>query len=210
MFRLIGDLVRTAFFLASILIAFVVGGLVFNLDRLGNLDVQILKYKQFMPRKVRRILPSENLPYTTPAPKMTLAARVLEVYDGDTVTVIDGPRKFRVRLYGIDAPEAVQDYGIESRDLLRKLILGKTVAVAVMDVDPYGRAVARITSGATDVNAEMIREGAAWYYQHFAPKETAFAEAETAARSARKGLWNAASPVPPWDFRKQSREPAKR
>ena len=209
MFRLIGDLVRTVFFLASILIAFVVGGLVFNLDRLGNLDVQLLKYKQFMPRKVRRILPSENLPYTTPAPKMTLAARVLEVYDGDTVTVIDGPRKFRVRLYGIDAPEAVQDYGIESRDLLRKLILGKTVAIAVMDVDPYGRAVARITSGETDVNAEMIREGAAWHYRHFAPNETTFAEAETAARGARKGLWSAPSPIPPWDYRKQTREPAK-
>lgn len=207
MFRLIGDLIRTVFFLASILIAFVTGGLVFNLDRLGNLDVQLLKYKQFMPRKVRRILPSENLPYTTPKPKMTLAGRVLEVYDGDTVTVLDGLRKFRVRLYGIDAPEAVQDYGIESRDTLRKLILGKTVAIAVMDVDTYGRAVARITSGETDVNREMIREGAAWYYRHFAPHETAFAEAEAAAKSAKKGLWRAPSPVPPWDFRNQTREP---
>ena len=209
MFRLIGDLIRTVFFLVSIAVAFVAGALVFNLDRLGNIDVQILKYKPLLPRQVRKVIPSENLPYSRPVPKMTVVGRVLEVYDGDTVTVLDGLRKFRVRLYGIDAPEAVQDYGIESRDLLRKLILGKTVAVAVMDVDPYGRAVARITSGETDVNAEMIREGAAWHYRHFAPQETAFAEAETAARAARKGLWNAPSPMPPWDYRKQAKEPAK-
>lgn len=208
MIRMVENLIRSTLFLISLLIAFVFGGLVFNLDRLGNLDVQLLKYKQFMPRKVRRLLPSEGLPYTTPQPKMTIAGRVLEVYDGDTVTVLDGPRKFRVRLYGIDAPEAIQDYGIESRDLLRKLILGKTVAIAVMNVDPYGRAVARITSEGTDINAEMIREGAAWYYRHFAPNETAFAEAETAARGARKGLWKTASPMPPWDFRKQNREPS--
>ena len=207
MFRLVGDLIRTVFFLVSILIAFIVGGLVFNLDRLGNLDVQVLKYKSFLPRKVRRVLPSENLPYSRPVPKMTVAARVIEVYDGDTVTVLDGSRKFRVRLYGIDAPEAVQDYGIESRDRLRELILGKTVSVAVMDVDTYGRAVSKITSEGTDINAEMIRSGAAWYYRHFAPHETEFAEAETAAKAARKGLWNAASPTPPWDYRRQNREP---
>lgn len=205
MFRQIGRRMRAVFFSAAILIAFFAGGLVFNLDRLGDLDIQILKYKQFLPRKVRKLLPSENLPYATPQPKMTITGRVLEVYDGDTVTILDGSRKFRVRFYGIDAPEAAQEYGIESRDLLRELILGKTVAVSVMNVDNYGRAVARITSGETDINAKMVREGAAWHYRQFAPHETAYAEAETAARTAKKGLWSAASPVPPWDYRKQTK-----
>ena len=33
------------------------GGLLFNLDRMGNADVALLKYKNFLPGIVRRFLP---------------------------------------------------------------------------------------------------------------------------------------------------------
>ena len=54
MFRLLFDLVRTVIFMIAVTAAFVAGGIVFNLDRLGNLDVHILKYKKFLPKEERK------------------------------------------------------------------------------------------------------------------------------------------------------------
>jgi endonuclease YncB( thermonuclease family) len=42
------------------------------------------------------------------------------------------------------------------------LIYGNTVRVVQIDHDRYGRVVGRVYSGAVDVNAEMVRRGAAW------------------------------------------------
>ena len=41
-----------------------------------------------------------------------LTGRVVAVSDGDTLTVLDkDEQQYRIRLYGIDAPEKVQPYG---------------------------------------------------------------------------------------------------
>ena len=44
--------------------------------------------------------------------------KVLYVSDGDTLTVDDGGSKRKLRLYGIDAPEKTQTYGLESKEFL--------------------------------------------------------------------------------------------
>lgn len=204
MIRLLFDLVRTVIFMVAMAIAFIAGGIVFNLDRLGNLDVQLLKYKNFLPKEVKSVLPGQNVPYSRPAPKMTLSGRVLEVYDGDTMTVLAGHNKFRVRLFGIDAPEVLQEYGTESRDLLRQLVLGQTVTIEILDVDKYGRGVAVIRKNLLDINTEMVRSGAAWHYRQYAAGETGLAEAQEEARNAKAGLWQHGSPMPPWEYRQKN------
>ena len=205
MFRLLFDLVRTVVFMIAVTVAFIAGGIVFNLDRLGNLDVQLLKYKKFLPKEVKTFLPGQDMPYSRPKPQMVMSGRVLEVYDGDTITVLSGQNKFRVRLFGIDAPEVLQDYGMQSRDQLRDLILGQTVSVEVLNVDQYGRAVAMIRKDLLEINQEMIRRGAAWHYKQYAAGETAFAEAQQEAQKAKAGIWQSSNPVPPWDYRKQDK-----
>ena len=51
---------------------------------------------------------------------------VVRIADGDTVTVlIENDRKIRVRLLGIDTPELDQAFGIEAREYLAQMILGK-------------------------------------------------------------------------------------
>ena len=206
MFRLLFDLVRTVIFMIAVTVAFVAGGIVFKVDRLGNLDVQILKYKKFLPKEVKAVLPGQNLPYSRPKPKMAITGRVLEVYDGDTITVLSGQNKFRVRLFGIDAPEVLQEYGIQARDRLRELILGQVVTVEVLNVDQYGRAVAIIRKDLQEVNTEMVRSGAAWHYVQYAAGENDLANAQQEAKKAQAGIWQNNHPVPPWDYRKQSKD----
>ena len=49
-----------------------------------------------------------------PLSAQRFAGCVLEVTDGDTVTVARGRGQVTVRLFGIDAPEGTQPYGAES------------------------------------------------------------------------------------------------
>jgi micrococcal nuclease len=40
------------------------------------------------------------------------------------------------------------------------------------------------------------------WYQQYARRETALRDLEQEARTAKRGLWVDASPVPPWEWRK--------
>ena len=55
---------------------------------------------------------------------------------------------------------------------------------------------------------EQIRQGMAWHYkayQHEQPMQErlVYRDEEDAAKAARRGLWNDAKPVPPWEWRKR-------
>ncbi len=66
--------------------------------------------------------------------------RVVRVSDGDTFTGLDAEnRQVKVRLHGIDAPEAKQAFGTVARKALADLIADKTVSVEEVDRDRYGR-----------------------------------------------------------------------
>ena len=130
--------------------------------------------------------------------------RVVAVEDGDTVRVRRGQGDVRVRIFGIDAPEATQAYGPEAREAARRLLLDKTVTASMKDVDQYGRLVAALAVDGRDIGPELIRLGAAWNYAQFSQDER-FATLEADARRAGRGLWAHADPMPPWLFRASSR-----
>lgn len=75
------------------------------------------------------------------------------------------------------------------------------VTVNPRDVDRYGRTVARIYVGGTDLNFELVKAGLAWFYRQYS-HDSQIAAAENAARRARVGLWSDPFPVPPWSFRR--------
>jgi endonuclease YncB( thermonuclease family) len=57
------------------------------------------------------------------------SGRVVSVIDGDTVGVLRDGREVRVRLEGIDCPEATQDFGARAKHFTSDLVFGKTVTV---------------------------------------------------------------------------------
>lgn len=117
-----------------------------------------------------------------------------ETVDGDRITIIDGdtvalpcdPAKGiypgcaeRIRLVGIDAPEtwkprceAERIRGLEAKATLAELLRGRPVEVTRTGRDRYGRTLARLKAGDTDVDAAMLEASLAVPY---APGRAAWA-----------------------------------
>jgi endonuclease YncB( thermonuclease family) len=74
-------------------------------------------------------------------PAATLTGKVVEVADGDTITILVGTEQQRIRLQGIDAPERKQPFGKASGRALPALVAGKQVRVEYDKRDRYGRIV---------------------------------------------------------------------
>jgi endonuclease YncB( thermonuclease family) len=132
-----------------------------------------------------------------------LTGRVVAIGDGNTLTLLTPRREqVRIRLADIDTPERGQPYADRARQALSDLAFGKAVRVAVRDTDRYGRTVGRVYAGAQDVNAEMVRRGAAWVYRRYSD-DPALLRLEQSARTERRGLWALpeAQRVPPWEWR---------
>ena len=133
----------------------------------------------------------------------TLTGKVVRVHDGDTLTLlVAGNQPVKVRLAGIDAPELDQPYGQKAKRALSALAFRKEARVESPGPDKYGRTLGTVFVGAVNVNAELVKQGAAWVYRAYPfPPELEGLEAQ--AQAAKRGLW--ALPVdqrcPPWDFR---------
>ncbi|MBK8065270.1 MAG: thermonuclease family protein [Betaproteobacteria bacterium] len=152
-----------------------------------------------------------------------LEGRIIEVLDGDTVTVLsNGTSTHRIRLLGIDAPERGQPHGDLAREHLRRLVRGKAVRVEWERMDDYGRIVGvlLISEGAQrcsgdhcvrfDPAISMLREGHAWQDRPVGDSVPAdlrarYAQAEKEARSRKIGLWRESDLIPPWEWRTRQR-----
>ena len=136
--------------------------------------------------------------------------RIVYVYDGDTVKLDNGER---VRLIGIDAPEAHENekllrdvrhrhingeaqlaMGKEAARFTKALLAGQSVRLEfdVEQRDKYGRLLAYLyLPDGTFVNAKIIREGYAYpltippNVRHADEFKRWFGE----ARDAKRGLW---------------------
>lgn len=132
---------------------------------------------------------------------------VIVVIDGDTVLFkpdhySPASRAFvKVRLAGIDAPEADQPYGDAATQALKALALKRRAALEIVATDVYGRRVGHLDVDGVRVNRDMVRRGHAWASQR-AGRDLRAAEAE--ARDLRAGLWGDVSPVPPWVWRRSA------
>jgi endonuclease YncB( thermonuclease family) len=125
-------------------------------------------------------------------------AGTARVTDGDSLAV----GNMRVRLFGIDAPEARQlckdaagqDYtcGLAARETLAGLTDGKQVSCAPAEGPSYDRVVAvcRVdgaNNGKVDLSEAMVRSGRAIELKSHSKGR--YAAAERSAREAQRGLW---------------------
>ena len=101
-------------------------------------------------------------------------AKVLSVYDGDTVTLAfplgDVMYKWSCRLSGVDTPELrtsnkkEKEFGYQVRDLLREKVLGKVLKVKCGEFDKYGRLLGELFIDDESVNQWLISNGYAFAY----------------------------------------------
>jgi endonuclease YncB( thermonuclease family) len=156
---------------------------------------------------MRQILLFALLLATVSIQAESLQGKVVAIADGDTFTLLDASNtQVKVRLAEIDTPEKGAPYANRAKQALSGMVFQKQVAVVVLDTDRYGRTVGRVYVGDLDVNAELVRVGAAWVYRKYLRDESLL-HLEAEARQRKVGIWSLpeAQQVPPWEWRKGKR-----
>lgn len=154
-----------------------------------------------------------SVPASAGTPIGNLEGIVVNVTDGDHLTVSNDGTEIDVRLYGIDAPiitklnknkpwlsKQGQPFAARAFMALANKVLHKQVRLEIMHIDRHGRAVAIVLVDGRTINHEMVAEGWAWACQKQCDREYVHAEEE--ARLKKLGLWVQNNPQPPWEFRK--------
>lgn len=156
------------------------------------------------------------------------AAKVVKVFDGDTLEVITDTKspsnkgnKLRIRFLGIDAPEKNQDKGDYCKNLLsQKVEKDSLVDVEIFGKDRYSRVIGKIfvrenkslNPKRVDVGYWLITQGCAWHYVKYAKDQPSqdrslYAEAQAKAEKDRIGIWESLKqgqrPMTPESFRRR-------
>lgn len=121
-----------------------------------------------------------------------VSGRVVFVIDGDTFdTRLTDGRSIRIRVFGIDAPERGEPFSDVARRRARALLFDKVVQLTVVDIDRYGRTVAKVRVEGEDFAEAMVRGGLARHYRRYS-NNPRLDVLEAEARTARRGLWRQA------------------
>jgi len=107
-------------------------------------------------------------------------------------------------LAAIDTPEKGQPYGQAAKKFTANLVAGKIVKVWPTDTDRYGRTIAFVFVGSTDLNKELLKAGLAWHYKQYS-RDPELAKLEFEARVKKVGLWKEPDQVAPWEWKKNKR-----
>jgi len=135
---------------------------------------------------------------------------IVRIVDGDTLVL----GKAKIRLFGIDAPEARQRCDISGRNwacgtwatrTLRSLLAGAQVRCIPHNRDRYRRIVARCYADGQDISALMVQAGAALAYRAYSLDYVA---EEARARAGARGFWNGTTTAPSLFRKLVKRQPA--
>ncbi len=126
---------------------------------------------------------------------LEVRVHILDIRDGDTVTVRTGNQSLKVRLSRIDAPELHQNFlgtkidaGIVSRNCLRKIASDDTI-LRIEGFDIYHR----ILGDLDGLNYKAVVSGCSGIYPHAnfssVTEKMIYLRALMKARKERRGVW---------------------
>ncbi|HBJ86606.1 MAG TPA: hypothetical protein DDZ88_22665 [Verrucomicrobiales bacterium] len=131
----------------------------------------------------------------------TIACRVVDIHDGDTITVLSpAGARVKIRLDGIDAPELDQSFGQEAKQALSDMVFGRIITLQITGTDRYERVLVLAYVDKFNVNLSLVSAGFAWHYAEYS-KDVILAKAQVRAQEAQSGLWQEENPTPPWEWR---------
>jgi micrococcal nuclease len=147
-----------------------------------------------------------------PQGSYTLTGMIVNVADGDTVTLRAPDGQRRIRMDSIDAPE--EGHGADqpgqpdaeaARKHLASLVAGKTITAQCYEQDQYGRDVcALILDDGRSANRLQVEAGYAWAYTARKGdylRDKAMPELQRQAKAAGRGLWARQDAMQPWKWR---------
>ena len=120
------------------------------------------------------------------------------VIDGDTIQVcMEGKReRDRIRFLRVNTPEIDDPAGRAAAAALRELLHGCALELegergSDFERDRFGRALAYVWCGPTNLNVELVRQGRTRFWTRYGAGRYArdFQLAEETVRRAGRGLW---------------------
>lgn len=136
---------------------------------------------------------------TTPVgdgePPAGVDARVVRVFDGDSLKVTIDGRDDEVRLLGINAPEPDECFADAARSLLADAA-GDAIVIVGTERDQFGRIIGYAYRGATNLNQWMVSQGGAIATTRDHELRTDFIAAEQDAILRGIGMWSTTTCTP--------------
>jgi micrococcal nuclease len=140
--------------------------------------------------------------------------KVVEVVSAEQIRVMKNETVETVRLYAIDTPLELQDFGRTAQEYVANRVDGKIVFVQPLPAgikgpwekpeiayhDQYNRIIGLVWVHGESLNKELVRKGMAWWYKPYVPFERGFKHLQDRAREEKLGLWAFPHVIPPWDF----------
>ncbi len=143
------------------------------------------------------------LPTATPTHAEVISGAV-RATDGDSLRM----GEWRIRIHGIDAPEARQycfdaskqkyECGLEATKAMTSMVKDKIISCQKVTTDRYGRMVAKCFADEKDLGGAMVAQGWAVAYRRYSMD---YVGQENEARKAQKGLWQGRF-LMPWECRR--------
>ncbi len=123
-----------------------------------------------MKRFVESLIAITAASLLSPATALAETVRIKSCYDGDTCRTSNGEK---IRLACIDTPELRGKRSDPvpakaARDYLRSLVVGRDVGIRRITEDRYGRTVAELFVGGTNVQQQLVAAGHAKIYWKYA------------------------------------------
>ena len=144
------------------------------------------------------------------APSFPLEIGTVErIVDGDTyvVRLRRTGETTTVRLAWLDTPERNQPFGPDATRWAEAGLLGRQVVLTPQAIDRYGRTVAQVSvreeTHIWDAAATLARQGLGWVDPRHGEAHEGLLEDQARARADGIGLWSAADPVAPWEWRQR-------
>ncbi len=135
-----------------------------------------------------------------------LSGKVISVHDGDTITILSGTTKYKIRLFGVDCPELGQPFGQNARQFTAGLVFGKTVKVFYSSKDRYRRYLGTVhLPNGKILNRELVANGMAWHYAQYSDDPITIG-LQVKAKAKKLGLWRDSNAIAPWQWRQAERE----
>jgi endonuclease YncB( thermonuclease family) len=117
------------------------------------------------------------------------SGRVVDISDGDTISVLHDRRAEKIRLNGIDAPEKGQPFSNRAKQFVSELAFGKEVKVEAKGQDRYGRTIGDVfLPDGRNLNHEIVQAGFAWWFRKYAPNDKALERIESEAPGSQTRL----------------------
>lgn len=125
----------------------------------------------------------------------------LRVVDGDTfwVTNLRDRSEWKVRLWGVDAPDTKECYFDEATRILEEELTGKRLTFEKFGRDDYGRILAKVSVKGVSLEETLVATGAAVAYDasdvHDELKPSAeyvanLKKIEEKAKTEKRGMWS--------------------